>query len=98
VVAEFSPRHCQVLKVPATFRYAAVTPNSDFSHEVGVQFGDGDQSSLYFFPALYDPVYSQFTGVELAAGDADCLAGVSRVRNDRIPEVLLSVAFTPHWS
>jgi hypothetical protein len=97
IVAEFSPQHCGVFNVPATFRYTFLNASADFSHTVSVSISAGDQSTLIFFPAFYDVLYSQFKGIELASTDADCLAGVSRVKKDRIPEVLLDVAFTPHW-
>jgi hypothetical protein len=97
IVAEFSPRNCGSDKVAATFRYNARDENADFSHKVSVPISAGDQSTLVFFPALYDEVYAQFGGIELAAADANCLAGVERVRKDRIPEVLLDLTFTPHW-
>jgi hypothetical protein len=100
IVAEFSTARCAVhgaANVVATFRYRALDPNADYSHDVTVRLLDGDQPTIVFFPALAVTNYSHFQGIELPASVADCLARISRVRKDRIPDVLLDATLTPHW-
>lgn len=97
LIAEFSPLHCDAIQVPVTFRYEAKSQASDFSHDVDVRVPSGDRSTFVFFPAFHNDNYSHFTGVELPAAEAGCLVGVSRMKKDRIPSVLLDISFTPRW-
>ena len=97
IVAEFSTRGCDAIQVPATFRYETKSSASDFSHDVAVRMFPGQPSTLVFFPAFRSAEWRTFKGIELPATDAGCLAGVFRVRTDRVPDVLLDVAFTPQW-
>ena len=95
VVAEFSPSHCSVPRVSATFRYDGPS-GADFTNTVAVRLVPGDEPTFVFFNGFYDYV-THFAAVELAAADVDCLVRVSRVKREQVPPVLLNATFTPHW-
>ena len=95
LVVELSPRQCDAMQIPMTFRYHAPTPEEGAYH-VDARLEPGDRSTLVFFPVFQD-IYTQFKGVEMAPANAECVASVSRVQEDRVPDVLLNAVFTPQW-
>lgn len=97
VVAEFSSANCKVGQVTATFRYAAKTPATDFSHDVIVKVLPGGQPTEVFFPGYYSDGWTQLSGVELPTEDAGCLSRVYKIADAKVPELLLNLNVTPHW-
>jgi hypothetical protein len=97
LVAEFSAERCDAEQIPATFRYQARDDSSDFSRDVPVRLMRGAGPTRVLLPVFQIPHWTEFAGIELPAREQACLTGISRIRSNRIPPVLLDLNATPHW-
>jgi hypothetical protein len=98
IVAEFSPRLCDAVRLPVTFRYDSPIDATDYSLDVSVALREHDRPTQIFFPAYATRDWSRFAGVELPVGFEACLQQVARVRDLRATPMLLNLDLTPDWN
>jgi len=97
VVAVFSPEGCPAVRLPVTFRYAAVDPQADYSLDTIVTFVDKAPPVEIFFPAYRVDGSSRFDGVEVPSGLEPCVREITRVRNLESLPMLLHLTLTDGW-
>jgi hypothetical protein len=105
LLAEFGGNHCETLKLDVTYRYAATHAPFDFTRTIKIQPPLSDRPVQVFLPAYYRrpppnaALHEGFglAGLELPASAADCLTGLSRVRDSAQTPVLLDLHLRPHW-
>jgi hypothetical protein len=105
VVAELGGARCDALKLDVTERYTATARPYDFTHTVTVPTPLSDSPVQVFFPAYFRRPRSTdlaqdgfaFAGLELPGPAADCLIGLSRVRDPSQVPILLDLQLGPHW-
>ena len=97
IVAGFSPDACPAVRLPVTFRYAAVDERADYSLDTIVTLPRAAPPVEMFFPAYYVDGASRFDGVEVPSGLEGCVRQVSRVRNLASLPLLLHLTMTVGW-
>ena len=97
VVAEFSGRPCEAVRLPVTFKYAASQSLNDFSRQMVIGLGDSDEPTRVFFPAYYYDDASHFEGIQVPSGYEACVMSLLRVSAASTPPLLIDATFAPAW-
>ena len=97
LTAAFSPAGCDSIAIPVTLVYEATNPSTDFSRKVTIPFGRSASPVSFMFAAFWAKGLSRFKGVEMAASDAGCFAGLTRTTDLRGLTLALNVMYLPDW-
>ena len=97
IAATLAPASCPAVRLPITFRYAAVDEWHDFSLDMIVTLLREDPPTQVFFPAYAVAGETEFTGIEVPRGFEGCVREVTRVRDLQTMPMLLNLTLAPRW-